>query len=87
MRFRSKFEAEVAMSLDRLGVSFEFEPDKIPFQPPPRVYIPDFYNEYESIIPKKICRKWIFESRVTAHPLESIISVISLKSVKLWLKI
>ena len=49
------------------------------------VYIPDFYNEYESIIPKKICRKWIFESRVTAHPLESIFftPVISLKSVKL----
>ena len=38
------------------------------------VYIPDFYNEYESIIPKKICRKWIFESRVTAHPLEYIFS-------------
>ena len=43
MRFRSKFEAEVAMSLNRRGVDFKFEPDKIPYQRDPSVYIPDFY--------------------------------------------
>ena len=43
MRFRSKFESEVAVALGRRGVSWEFEPDKIPYQPEPKVYIPDFY--------------------------------------------
>ena len=43
MRFRSKFEAQVAMSLNKKGIKFLFEPDKIPYQPDPRVYIPDFY--------------------------------------------
>ena len=43
MRFRSKFEAEVAVALGRRGIDFEFEPDKIPYQREPSVYIPDFY--------------------------------------------
>ena len=43
MRFRSKFEAEVAVALGRRGIDFEFEPDKIPYQRDPSVYIPDFY--------------------------------------------
>ena len=43
MRFRSKFESEVAVALGRMGISWEFEPDKIPYQPEPKVYIPDFY--------------------------------------------
>ena len=43
MRFRSRFEAQVALSLEKQEIDFEFEPHKIEFQPPPRVYIPDFY--------------------------------------------
>ena len=29
--------------LANIKVDFEFEPDKIPYQPDPKVYIPDFY--------------------------------------------
>ena len=43
MRFRSRFEAQVALSLEKQEIDFEFEPHKIEFQPPSRVYIPDFY--------------------------------------------
>ena len=43
MRFRSKFEAEVALMLGNRKIDFEFEPDKLPYQPDPKVYIPDFY--------------------------------------------
>ena len=43
MRYRSNFEAEVGRALYERGIDFKYEPDKIPFQPKPRVYIPDFY--------------------------------------------
>ena len=37
MRFRSKFESEVAVAISRMGISWEFEPDKIPYQPDPKI--------------------------------------------------
>lgn len=43
MRYRSNFEAEVGRALYERGVDFKYEPNKISFQPKPRVYIPDFY--------------------------------------------
>jgi|TARA_R100000093_G_scaffold55615_2_gene28774 predicted nuclease of restriction endonuclease-like RecB superfamily len=43
MRFRSNFEREVARALLDRDIDFKFEPDKIPYQPKQRVYIPDFY--------------------------------------------
>ena len=43
MQFRSNFEADIARAMSNMGVEFEFEPHKIPYQPDPKVYIPDFY--------------------------------------------
>tara|TARA_R100001082_G_scaffold111222_1_gene94217 strand:+ start:776 stop:1132 length:357 start_codon:yes stop_codon:yes gene_type:complete len=43
MKFRSRFEAQVALALNKQKIKFEFEPHKIGYVPPPRVYIPDFY--------------------------------------------
>ena len=41
-RFASRFEAEVARKLDELGLSWEYEPCRIPWQPAVRYYKPDF---------------------------------------------
>ena len=49
MRFRSQFEAQVALSLSRRGITYEFEPSKIPYQRKPSVYIPDFYIPSEGM--------------------------------------
>tara|TARA_R100000664_G_C2760144_1_gene150910 strand:- start:14161 stop:14523 length:363 start_codon:yes stop_codon:yes gene_type:complete len=43
MRYRSRFEAEIARALYDRNIDFTYEPDKIPYQPKPKVYIPDFY--------------------------------------------
>ena len=43
MKFRSNFEADFARILDKRGVDFFYESDKIPYQPRERVYNPDFF--------------------------------------------
>lgn len=42
VRFKSKFEAAFAKSLDARGVAWEYEPDVLYFQPPRAAYTPDF---------------------------------------------
>lgn len=41
-RFASKFEAELAKKFDELGIKWEYEPCRIPWQPAVRYYKPDF---------------------------------------------
>lgn len=41
-RFASKFEAELAKKFDELGIKWEYEPCRIPWQPVVRYYKPDF---------------------------------------------
>lgn len=41
-RFASKFEADVAKKFDALGIKWEYEPCRIPWQPTVRHYKPDF---------------------------------------------
>ena len=54
MKFRSRFEAQVALALNKQKIKFEFEPHKIGYVPPPRVYIPDFYiKDYDFYIEVK----------------------------------
>jgi hypothetical protein len=43
MRYRSNFEAEIGRALYERGIDFKYEPNKIPYQPKSKVYIPDFY--------------------------------------------
>lgn len=43
MKFRSNFEADFARILDKKGIDFFYECDKIPYQPRERVYNPDFF--------------------------------------------
>lgn len=40
--FASKFEAEIAKKFDELGIHWEYEPIRIPWQPAVRYYKPDF---------------------------------------------
>lgn len=41
-KFASKFEADFAKHLTKIGVEWEYEPDRFKWLPPARVYIPDF---------------------------------------------
>ena len=42
VKFASRFEADFAKHLTKIGVKWEYEPDKFKWLPPARVYIPDF---------------------------------------------
>ena len=45
MRYRSRFEAEIARALYDRNIDFTYEPDKIPYQPKPKVYISGLIKE------------------------------------------
>lgn len=40
--YDSQFESDVAAKMTEQQISWEREPTKVPWQPPPRKYIPDF---------------------------------------------
>lgn len=42
IKFRSKFETQLAAYFDRNNITWKYEPCKIPWQPPVRTYTPDF---------------------------------------------
>ena len=48
-KFRSDYELSVAKYLSEQGVKYEYESQKIMYQPKPRVYTPDFYLPEQDI--------------------------------------
>lgn len=43
MKFRSRFESNIARSLIDRGIPFEYEKQRVVYIPKPRTYTPDFY--------------------------------------------
>jgi|TARA_R110000751_G_scaffold12185_4_gene41943 hypothetical protein len=43
MKYRSNLERNIVRVLDKYKVPFEYEPDRLKYQPKIRTYIPDFY--------------------------------------------
>jgi len=48
-KYRSDYELRVAKYLAEQGVEFEYESQKISYQPKPKVYTPDFYLPQQGI--------------------------------------
>jgi len=48
-KFRSDYELRVAKHLAEQGVKFEYESQKITYQPKPKMYTPDFYLPEQDI--------------------------------------
>ena len=48
-KFRSDYELSVAKYLSEQGVKFEYESQKIMYQPKPKTYTPDFYLPEQDI--------------------------------------
>lgn len=48
-KFRSDYELSVAKYLAEQGVKFEYESQKLEYQPKPKIYTPDFYLPEQDI--------------------------------------
>ena len=48
-KFRSDYELSVAKYLAEQGVKFEYESEKLSYQPKPKTYTPDFYLPEQDI--------------------------------------